>query len=82
MDKKWILSSKEFIKESSQNKKNVKNEGKRTIGFNGKNTKDNKEHVLPQFEKYLTTSFDRIKNENPDTWSKIPKRKTLSFIMK
>ena len=67
MDKKWILSSKEFIKESSQNKKNVKNEGKRTIGFNGKNTKDNNEHVLPQFEKYLITSFDRIKNENPDS---------------
>ena len=67
MKTKWILSSKEFIKESSQNKKNVKNEGKRTIGFNGKNTKTKKEHVKPQFEKYLTTSFDRIKNENPDT---------------
>ena len=67
MDKKWILSSKEFIKESSQNKKPAKNEGKRSIWFNGKNTKTKKEHVKPQFEKYVTTSFDRIKNENPDT---------------
>ncbi|SVC46115.1 uncharacterized protein METZ01_LOCUS298969 [marine metagenome] len=67
MEKKWTLSSKEFIKESSQNKKPAKNEGKRTIWFNGKNTKTKKEHVKPQFEKYLTTSFDRIKNENPDT---------------
>ncbi len=67
MKKKWILSSKEFIKESSQNKKPAKNEGKRSIWFNGKNTKTKKEHVKPQFEKYLTTSFDRIKNENPDT---------------
>ena len=67
MEKKWILSSKEFIKESSQNKKPAKNEGKRSIWFNGKNTKTKKEHVKPQFEKYLTTSFDRIKNENPDT---------------
>ena len=67
MKTKWILSSKEFIKESSQNKKPAKNEGKRSIWFNGKNTKTKKEHVKPQFEKYVTTSFDRIKNENPDT---------------
>ena len=67
MKKKWILSSKEFIKESSQNKKPAKNEGKRSIWFNGKNTKTKKEHVKPQFEKYVTTSFDRIKNENPNT---------------
>ena len=44
MDKTWILSSKEFIKESNQNKKG-KNIGKRSIWFNGKNTQEQKEHV-------------------------------------
>ena len=65
MNKTWILSSKEFINESSQNKKG-KNVGKRSIWFNGKNTKDNIEHVKPQFEKYLVTSFDRIIKDDPD----------------
>ncbi len=65
MDKTWILSSNEFILESSRNKTG-KNAGKRSIWFNGKNTKDNKEHVKPQFEKYLVTSFDRIIKEAPD----------------
>ena len=65
MDKTWILSSKEFIKESNQNKKG-KNVGKRSIWFNGKKTKDKTEHVKPQFEKYLVTSFERIIKDNPD----------------
>jgi hypothetical protein len=65
MDKIWILSSKEFIKESVQNK-NGKNKGKRSIWFNGKNTKANTEHVKPQFEKYLVSNFDRILKDNPD----------------
>lgn len=54
IDKIWILSSKEFIKESVQNKTG-KNVGKRSIWFNGKNTKDQSEHVKPQFEKYLVS---------------------------
>lgn len=65
MDKTWILSSKEFIEESVQNK-NGKNAGLRSIWFNGKNTKAEKEHVKPQFEKYLVNDFNRILNENPD----------------
>lgn len=65
MDKTWILSSKEFIKESNRNKKG-KNIGKRSIWFNGKNTKKKVEHVKPQFEKYVANNFDRIVEENPD----------------
>ena len=65
MDKMWILSSKEFIKESVQNKTG-KNKGKRSIWFNGKNTKENTEHCKPQFQKYLATDFSRIINEHPD----------------
>jgi hypothetical protein len=65
MDKMWILSSKEFIKESNQNKTG-KNIGKRSIWFNGKNTKQKAEHVKPQFEKYLAVDFRRIVEETPD----------------
>lgn len=65
MDKIWILSSKEFVKEAVQNKTG-KNAGKRSIWFNGKNTKAQTEHVKPQFEKYVVTNFNRILNENPD----------------
>lgn len=65
MDKIWIMSSQEFIQESCQNK-NGKNAGKRSIWFNGKNTKDQTEHVKPQFKKYLADNFDRIRDEEPD----------------
>jgi hypothetical protein len=65
MDKMWILSSGEFIKESNQNKTG-KNKGLRSIWFNGKKTKTQSEHVKPQFEKYVVTNFDRILHENPD----------------
>ena len=65
INKTWILSSKEFIKESNQNKKG-KNVGKRSIWFNGKNTKEQTEHVKPQFEKYVVNDFKRIIDDNPD----------------
>lgn len=65
MEKIWILSSKEFIRVANQNKKG-KHIGKRSIWFNGKNTKEQTEHVKPQFEKYLATNFDRILNDDPD----------------
>ncbi|MFA9190571.1 hypothetical protein AAGV28_04240 [Flavobacterium sp. FZUC8N2.13] len=65
IDKIWILSSTEFIKEAVQNK-NGKNVGKHSIWFNGKNTKAQTEHVKPQFEKYVATNFNRILIENPD----------------
>jgi len=66
MDKTWILSSKEFIKESNQNKKG-KNIGKRSIWFNGKNTQEQTEYVKPQFVKYLVSNFKRIIEDNPNT---------------
>lgn len=65
MDTIWIMSSKEFIKESVQNK-NGKNKGKRGIWLNGKNTKHQTEHVKPQFEKYVADDFNRLLNVNPD----------------
>jgi hypothetical protein len=65
IDTLWILSSKEFIKESVQNR-NGNNKGKRGIWFNGKDTKNKTEHVKPQFIKYVVTNFDRILNDNPD----------------
>lgn len=61
MDKMWILTSDEFIKESSQNKVG-KNKGKRSIWFNGKNSKDRHEYCKPQFEQYLVENFDRLKS--------------------
>jgi hypothetical protein len=66
MDKIWILSSKEFIKESHQNKTG-NNVGVRSIWFNGKNSKKQEEHVKPQFEKYLVTDFKRLIQEDPDS---------------
>ncbi len=65
MEKMWIMSSKEFIQESCQNKTG-KNAGVRSIWFNGRNTKAKAEHVHPQFEKYLADNFDRIRDEDPD----------------
>ena len=64
MGKTWILSSKEFIQEAVQYKTG-KNVGKRTIWFNGKNTKNQTEHVLPRFQKYEVNNFERILNEQP-----------------
>lgn len=65
MDKMWIMSSKEFIENSHQNKQG-KNTGKRVIWFNGKSSKKQNEHCKPQFEKYLESNFSRIINDNPD----------------
>jgi hypothetical protein len=65
IDTIWILSSQEFLNEAVRNKSG-KNTGKRSIWFNGKNTKANTEHVKPQFQKYVATNFDRILNEDPD----------------
>jgi hypothetical protein len=63
MDKMWIMTSEEFIKESNQNRNGI-NAGKRSIWFNGKK-KDKKtgeytEHTKPQFEKYIANDFSRI----------------------
>jgi hypothetical protein len=65
MDMMWIMSSNEFIQAGHQNK-NGKNSGKRSIWFNGKNTRTNTEHVKPQYQKYVATSFRRILEDDPD----------------
>lgn len=65
MDMMWILSSKEFIENSHQNKQG-KNTGKRVIWFNGKKTKAQTEHCKPQFEKFIAKDFSRLLNDNPD----------------
>lgn len=65
IDTIWIMSSKEFIREATQNKSG-KNAGKRTVWMTGKNTRANTEHVKPQFEKYVVTHFKRILEDNPD----------------
>lgn len=60
LDKMWILSSEDFINEAVQNKTG-KNQGKRSIWFNGKNTKKQAEHAYPRFDKYLCDNFDIFK---------------------
>jgi len=63
LDTMWIMSSEEFIKESVQNKTG-KNEGKRSIWFNGnridKTTGKKKEYCKKQFEKYEAKDFSRF----------------------
>ena len=60
LNKTWILSSQEFINEAVENKTG-KNKGKRSIWFNGKNTKNKTEHPHPRFNKYLHENFDIFK---------------------
>jgi hypothetical protein len=61
MNLMWLLSSEDFIKESTQNK-NGKNFGKRSIWFNGKKTKNYSEHCKVQYEKYLISDFSLLKS--------------------
>ncbi len=61
MNLMWLLSSEDFIKESTQNK-NGKNFGKRSIWFNGKKTKNYSEHCKVQYEKYLILDFSFLKS--------------------
>lgn len=60
LDKTWILSSKEFLEVASQNKTG-KNEGKRSVWFNGKSKKKSTEHPYPRFDKFLHDNFDIFK---------------------
>lgn len=59
----WILSSEEFLQECITNKTG-KNEGKRSIWFNGnktdKETGIKKEYCKKQFEKYIAMDFSRF----------------------
>jgi hypothetical protein len=63
MDMMWIMTSKQFINESVQNKTG-KNKGKRSIWFNGKKTDKstgNKvEYCKRQFEKYVAIDFSML----------------------
>lgn len=65
MDTTWILSSKEFVRHATVNKKG-KHAGKRTIWLNGKNSKEQREHVLPQFERFVAKNFQRLLTDDPD----------------
>ncbi len=63
LNKTWILSSKEFIAEATQNKTG-KNIGKRSIWFNGyktsKETGEREEYAYERFEKYACNDFSRL----------------------
>jgi hypothetical protein len=59
MDTIWIMTSREFVNHSHQNKTG-KNAGKRTIWFNGRNAKARTEHVKPQFARFVEHDFSRI----------------------
>ena len=63
MDMMWILSSEEFLQVCVTNKTG-KNEGKRSIWFNGnkinKETGKKEEYCLPKFEKFICTDFGRF----------------------
>ena len=65
MDKIWILSSQEFVREADQNKSGA-NAGKRNIHFNGRNGRTASEHVRPQFERYIAENFRRLIDDDPD----------------
>ncbi len=64
METLWIMSSREFVQEAVQTRSG-KNVGKRSIWFNGRNTKAQTEHCKPQFEEYVATDFQRILGEMP-----------------
>ena len=63
LDLMWIMSSEEFLKECVTNKTG-KNEGKRTIWFNGnkinKETGLKEEYCYPKYEKYIAEDFSRF----------------------
>jgi hypothetical protein len=63
MDMTWIMTSREFVKASVQNKTG-KNKGKRSIWFNGtrqdKYTRKREEYCKPQFEKFIAKDFRRL----------------------
>jgi|SRR5436190_4246578 len=64
MDTMWIMSSQEFLRESRATLTGP-NKGMRGIAFNGKSTKNNSEHVLPQYEKYVAVDFSRLLTDEP-----------------
>lgn len=69
LEKTWIMSSEEFLKECVTNKSG-KNIGKHGIWFNGnkKNPETGKkeEYCFPRFEKYLCTDYSRFHGEKEE----------------
>ena len=62
LDKKWILSSEEFIDKSYMNKKG-KNEGSRNIKFSGK--KNGLPYALPKYQQFEAKNYNRILEAPP-----------------
>lgn len=58
LDKIWILSGDEFVKEAVQNKTG-KNKGKRSLWFNGK--RKGVEYAKEKYDRYLSNDFKRFK---------------------
>lgn len=65
LEKMWIMSSEEFLKECVTNK-NGKNAGKHSIWFNGrkkdKDTGEPREYAYPKFDCYMSNDFSRFYN--------------------
>lgn len=64
MDHMWLMSSADFCRNAATNKTG-KNEGLKSIWFNGRNTKSQSEHPKPQFAKWSistagTHDFSRL----------------------
>lgn len=63
LNKMWIMSSEEFLKECVTNKTG-KNAGKHSIWFNGKklnpDTQKKEEYAYERFDKYSCTDFSRF----------------------
>jgi hypothetical protein len=70
LNMKWIMTSKEFLREANQNKTG-KNKGMRSLWFNGKKkdkvTGDAVEYCKPQFEKYVARDFQRLGSKTLDS---------------
>lgn len=67
MDSMWLMTSAEFIQESTPNKTG-KNSGTRSISFNGKKTHKQsgevEEYCKERYQKYLIKDFSRLKNRS------------------
>lgn len=71
IEKMWIMSSSEFVRESRCNK-GGKHAGKRTICFTGKSKRTGAEHVRPRFRLFVASDFSRIVKEDPDGVAPVP----------
>lgn len=67
LDTIWVMSSREFIAEATQNKNGI-NVGKRTLHLNGtkinKTTAERREYVKDRYLKYMRHDFARLLHDN------------------